>query len=454
MGSKIINKIKKSKFYGPFAGRDMHFHITIFGGIGGVIVFLLVLFIASTERGDNTSVIFDIKETVWKRIPIPDWWKGDGDRADYLTGQIVEDMLVPGWGDSDGGRPGYSAGQVENNYLGDQILFNSISGERGSGDRGGAYSGDEKDFVRVCQSDADPDDDSSWKSELIAVEDVKSYMVKLHINNNNSNGYDAVAKDTKAALRIPSYSDTKIPVRGYIESSNATPFKYWDSVTFYSAADRPFHLEFKPGTAMLRNGSIGADGLRLSDDIVFKAMEGGTLIGYKGLDGEIPGGSQYSSEVTAWIDVIYDSYGVHQEVRKLGDKAWAGFIEAEVGDQVEFQIEYKNASDKTQTNVMIRDILPGNLEYVPKTTKIYNSNYREGAALTPDGDIVTRGVNIGSYVGSPDGTDGGNAYIRFTAKVVDNDLGYGKDFIYNWVRASVGDSVIENPLIIIVQKSE
>ena len=103
---------------------------------------------------------------------------------------------------------------------------------------------------------------------------------------------------------------------------------------------------------------------------------------------------------------------------------------------------------------MIRDILPGNLKYVPGTTKLYNSNYPNWATLTPDGDIVTRGVNIGSYPGSPDGTQGGNAFVRFTAEVVDTDLACGENFIYNWGQATVNGSLIENPSVVIVQKTE
>lgn len=118
-------------------------------------------------------------------------------------------------------------------------------------------------------------------------------------------------------------------------------------------------------------------------------------------------------------------YTVEKKVRKLGDKEWSEVVDAEIGDQVEFQIEYNNTSTETQNDVMIRDVLPGNLKYVPGTTKLYNANHLNWASVTPDGDIVTRGINIGSYVGSADGQNGGNAFIRFTAEVVDNGLDCG-----------------------------
>lgn len=147
-------------------------------------------------------------------------------------------------------------------------------------------------------------------------------------------------------------------------------------------------------------------------------------------------------------------YTVEKKVRKLGDKEWSEVVDAEIGDQVEFQIEYNNTSTETQNDVMIRDVLPGNLKYVPGTTKLYNANHLNWASVTPDGDIVTRGINIGSYVGSADGQNGGNAFVRFTAEVVDNGLDCGENFIYNWGRASYGGTVNESSSVVIVQKPE
>ena len=148
-------------------------------------------------------------------------------------------------------------------------------------------------------------------------------------------------------------------------------------------------------------------------------------------------------------------YTVEKKVRKLGDEEWSEVVDAEIGEEVEFQIEYNNTSTETQNDVMIRDILPGNLEYVPNTTLLYNySTKGQWAVLTPDGDIVTRGVNIGGYVGSADGQNGGNAFIRFKAKVVDTSLDCGENFIYNWGQATVDNDLIENPSVVIDQKTE
>lgn len=256
----------------------------------------------------------------------------------------INGRITPDWGDSAGGRPSFTAKRLKDNVLGDQIVFNSKGRENEPGECKAIYPGDEKNFVKVQLDNNDPDSNDLWESENITVENGEQYKIRIDINNNNPREH-IVAKDTKVALSIPSYSDTQIPVRGYIESSNADPSKIWDGVVFSSAENKSFHLRFRPNTAMLYNKFTGADdGIELSDDIVLKATEGGTLIGYDKLNGEIPGGPQYSGIIEAWVDVIYDKYSVVTQVRKLGEKEWHESVDAEIGEKVEFQIEYNNTS--------------------------------------------------------------------------------------------------------------
>lgn len=257
----------------------------------------------------------------------------------------------------------------------------------------------------------------------------------------------------KVAFSIPSTSSKQVQVNGFIESSNASPSEYWDYVNFNS--NKNFHLEYVYGSALLYNGGTGQEGITLGDEIATKASEGGALIGYNALDGQIPGGDVYKSYITIQVKVVYDDdFTVKTMSRLVGEKEWSEVVDAEIGEQVEFQIEYNNTGTETQDNVMIRDILPGNLKYVPGTTKLYNMNYPNWATLTPDGDIVTRGVNIGSYLGSADGKNGGNAFIRFTAEVVDNNLEEGINTIENFVWVGVNDTTIEDSVKIIIQNNK
>ena len=353
------------------------------------------------------------------------------------------------WGDDSGGRPSYSAQYVSEHAddFGSTPFFNSISD---------AEIGDERDFVSAMEADSNgiaKNPHSKWQGGNIEVENGETYVIRLYVNNNNPNDFDAVAENVRVAFSIPSTSSKQVQVNGFIESSNASPSEYWDYVNLHS--DHNFHLEYSYGSAMLYNDGVGQGGITLGDEIVTKVSEGGVLIGYNELDGSIPGGDIYASYITIRVKVVYDDeFTVKTTIRFAGEKEWHESVDAEIGEKVEFQIEYNNTSTETQTSVMIRDILPGNLKYVANTTKLYNSNYPNWATLTPDGDIVTRGVNIGSYLGSADGKNGGNAFVRFTAEVVDSNLEEGINTIENLVWVGVNDTTIEDSVKIIIQNNK
>ena len=266
---------------------------------------------------------------------------------------------------------------------------------------------------------------------------------------NNPNGWDAVARDTHVSFSIPSTSASQIQVNGFIDSSNATPSEYWDGINFNS--ETPFHLEYVYGSALLENNGIGLGGLPLSDDIV-KAKSGGVLIGYDELDGRIPGYNipdyyKYDNYVSIKVKVVFDyEFTVEQKVRLAGgDKEdWADTVDAKIGDQVEFRILYTNTSDKSQTGVAIKDILPSNLKYVAGSSVIKNFNHPNGAKIVQD-SLVDNGIRIGNY------SKDANAYIYFMAEIVDENLDQGSNTLVNWAQAGVGDVTIQDSVEIRVQ---
>ncbi len=405
-----------------------------------------------------------------------------------VTGAAIAiPYAVTAWGDSTyletgvagSHRQFYTLADINSGKLGNTVTFNSITDV--------AETGDERYFTSVQEAGPDGkalNPNGTWNGGNITVEDGKEYVVRLYVHNNNPGGKANMSTGTKVAISGIGQSKTnkdgqqEVEVNGFIESDNATPKEYWDYVRFRS--NTSFHLDYVYGSAMIYNrGATGttdpissADmpyktdaelaaqkvtGKPLSDDIVLKAKENGELdgqlIGFDALDGNVPGCYQYSSYITIRVKAVFDApYTVEKKVRKLGEKEWHESVDAEIGEKVEFQIEYNNTSTETQTNVMIRDILPGNLKYVANTTKLYNSNYPNWATLTPDGDIVTRGVNIGSYLGSADGKGGGNAFVRFTAEVVDTDLACGENFIYNWGQASYANTLTEDRAMVRTNK--
>ena len=281
--------------------------------------------------------------------------------------------------------------------------------------------------------------DNVWEPNQIKVEEGKTYLVRLYVHNNNQNK-DAVAENVKVAFNTPmSYTTGSVQINGYISSSNAG--EYVDYVNFINDSGVPFRMKYVEGSAKLENNGFANaanGGAQLSDAIV-DAKDGGVLIGYDGLDGKIPGCYQYAQYVTIKVKAEFNyDYTIEKLVRLEGDKEWQKTVEAKVGDTVEFLIEYTNTSNLTQSGVVIKDILPKNLEYIPGTTTLRNAAYG-GQDVTMDEDfLIQNGLNIGAY------TSGSNAIIKFKAKVVNNSLGCGSNTLVNWAQAGVGDNVIQD----------
>lgn len=140
------------------------------------------------------------------------------------------------------------------------------------------------------------------------------------------------------------------------------------------------------------------------------------------------------------------NFRVEQRVRLAGTDEWKTNIEdAKVGDKIEFRIRYTNISDEVQNSVMIKNVLPKNLAYIPSTTKLTNASY---AADINQNDLVTDGVNIGSY------KPGANAFVDFTAVVVDNTLKDGPNNIVNWSQCGVGQVTLQDYTTLQVHKGE
>lgn len=360
-----------------------------------------------------------------------------------LLGVVTEPVTVLAWGDNEGGREEYTIDKINQLYKDliwdeNKIVFNSISD---------SVIGHEFNFVaaRECiiqdNGRANPlPEGEYWDANDINVKDGQTYIIRLYAHNNNpygiSNNGAGVAENVKVSFNIPSVSSKQVKVNGFISSSNATPNVYWDYVNFNS--DTAFHLEYVYGSALLENNGIGKGGCILSDDII--NSQTGTLIGYDKLDGRVPGCYQFANYVTIQVKAVFDyDFTIEKEVRLVDseDRSWHKSVDAKVGDKVEFLIGYYNTSDLAQTDVAIRDYLPNNLKYIEGSTKLKNSNHPDGVNMNSDA-LTDGGIRIGSY------GPGANAYIMFTAEVIDKSLADGANSLVNYVQGGVGDTVIED----------
>ncbi len=350
----------------------------------------------------------------------------------------VSTAVVSAWGDNTGGRKTYTVDEINKGVLGDTIVFNSIKDD--TLPKGNIK--DERNFVAARDaSTGNHGVDNVWQNNEITVEEGKTYIVRLYAHNNNPKGEAATAKDTAVNFSLGTVVSTEQRVDGYINSSNATPSKYWDDVVFKSADGRKFYLDYVEGSALLENNGVGKNpGVKLNDEVV----TAGVKIGYNSLNGEVPGCYGFANYITIEVKPVFENTSIEKKVRKLDDKEFSEQVNAEVGETVEYQIHYKNLNSAEVKDVIVKDSLPKNMELVKGSTKLYNTNYPKGATVNND-SIVTDGINIGNYAVN------GSAYIRFQAKVVDKELACGTNRLINWAKADALVGVSTNVKAFAVQ---
>lgn len=348
--------------------------------------------------------------------------------AAIISGATLAPAAVMAWGDSAGGRTVYTLDEINAGKLGDTITFNSITNGK---------IGDERNFVGAKLS---TDTSNVWKANEISVKDGDVVTIRLYVHNNSPKGEKKIAEGVSANFSLPTTVAKSHTVIGYLNSSNATPNRYWDEVKLTSSDD--FYMEYVEGSAKYTNSKMGT--VALSNNIINSAV----TLGYEKLDGKIPGCYQYDGQVTIQVKIHKSvTAKLAKTVRIKGAKGWNESVEAKIGDEVEFQIEYVNLTSEKVDNVMIRDVLPTNLEYVKDSTVLYNSNYQNGTKVV-ENTLTTSGINIGSY-----GVKG-NAYVRFTAKVVNKSLACGNNQLVNWASSTVNSKVTKDDASVMVKRDD
>lgn len=373
-----------------------------------------------------------------------------------LTAVLIP-MNVSAYWDNLGGRPALMLTDGDEN--GDGATFLDEEGNPRSfiGDYTPVFNsivnnpnyGDERNFVTALAIDQDIH--GAWNSNTITAEDGKVYLVRIYVHNNNPNGEDATATDTKVAFSIPTASGNQIEVGGWVNSDNANATQIYDDILFQAPDGRSFHLEYVYGSAMLyNNGFASSSGIGFPDDsIVTNASSGGALIGYEDFDGRIPGCFEYTQIVTIKVKVVYDhEFELDVKVRLAGTHdEFTESVDAKVGDKVEYQIEFhNNTANDVQESVIIRDVLPNNMVYVGNTTYLYNSNHKDGKQIPQDGDLFDGGMNIGNYGPNASG------WVRFTAEVIDKSLEEGDNVLVNWAQGMVKATIHQDHAKTMVQK--
>lgn len=178
------------------------------------------------------------------------------------------------WGPS---RPTFSW-----NHPASYITFNSITDN--------PQYGDERTFFGVR------DIGITQTSKSIKVKDNQELVFQIYFHNNAADNLNLVATNTRVRIALPKTPSANTFSTAHITADNATPADVGDTVAL--TGDRPFTVEYQPGTAQIWNNVLR--GTLLSDSIV---AAGGALIGYDKINGELPGCAQFSGYVTIKVRV-------------------------------------------------------------------------------------------------------------------------------------------------------
>ncbi len=280
------------------------------------------------------------------------------------------------------------------------VTFNSITDQ--------TPYGDERNFMVVREAGT-----SNKYTDEVTVQGGKEYEVYVHFHNNASASLNAsgqgISKNTKLRINQDSIikANSNLRITGIISADNASPKEVWDETFLTSKED--VAVRYVQGSATVH--SLGAvNGQKLPNDL-FGAS--GTFLGYDSLNGQLPGCNEFAGYVTYRLKVDKPGFTVSKQVRLDGAKEWSETVKAQPGQKVNYLIEYDNTGTIDQEDVIVRDKLPANVQYVAGTTKLKNAN-KPTATVVADG-ITTTGIQIGSY------TPGSNALMSFTATMPSKD---------------------------------
>lgn len=372
--------------------------------------------------------------------------------ATVVAGATITPAIVSAWGNSGAARKTYTIAQINNGDLGDNIVFNSIVDSNENLSEKNQEAGvivplsDERNFVGARDaSTGNNGKNNVWDGNEITVEEGKTYIVRLYVHNNNPGGEAATAENVKVSFQIPEMISANPRINGYIDAPGTAISSYWDYVDFKSADGRAFYLDYVEGSALVENNNYGANGGKAVSDAI--VSNNGVRVSYKtNEDGKVPGCYGYASYYTIEVKPVFESSSIEKQVRMAGSSdKFAESVDAKVGDKVEFRIHYKNLNASTVNNVMIRDSLPANLKYVAGSALLKNASNPNGLAYE---DPTTAAVNVGNY------TVKGDAYLYFTAEVVDEDLVCNKtNRLINWAKASANGYAVQDSAQVYVAKT-
>lgn len=272
--------------------------------------------------------------------------------------------------------------------------------------------GDERDFVRVGEINADVTD---LKDEVEVVPG-RQYLVYVYFHNNASSTFnDSAHNHSGVALRTrmaSSFSTVLTPsdrgkITATITADNTNPASVWDEAYMTTSTDKVL-MHYVSGSAKIYN-DWGTNGNVMPSSLF---TEEGTLLGLNALNGVIPGCEEYHGVVSYVLQAEELGGSIDKTVSTDGEN-FSESANLTPGEEATFQLTIANTGDIALTNATIRDTLPAGLTLVPGSVQLRANGSETWDQLSDN--ILETGYNLGTI-----GT-GNTVYITY--KVV-----AGEDF--------------------------
>ena len=271
--------------------------------------------------------------------------------------------------------------------------------------------GDERDFVRVGEVDAEVTD---LKNEVEVVPG-RQYLVYVYFHNNASSTFnDSAHNHSGVAVRSrmsTTFSTVLTPseqgtVSATITADNTNPLSVWDEAYMTTKTDKVL-LHYVAGSAKIysdwkANGSVMPSSLFTQE---------GTLLGLNTLNGVIPGCEEYHGVVTYVLQAEELGGSIDKVVSKDGT-TFGESANLKPGEEATFRLTIRNTGDVALTNAVVKDKLPEGLTLVPGSVTFRANESTVEDQLTDD--IFDNGYNLGTI-----GT-GNVVYITYKVKAGDN----------------------------------
>ena len=266
--------------------------------------------------------------------------------------------------------------------------------------------GDERDFVRVGEINADVTD----LKDSVEVVPGRQYLVYIYFHNNASSTFNdsahnhsGVAVKTRLASSFSTVltPSSKGTITATITADNSKPGSVWDEAHMTTTTDKVL-MHYVSGSAKIYN-DWKANGTVMPSSLF---TEQGTLIGLNTLNGVIPGCEEYHGVVSYVLQAEELGGNIDKTVSKDGTN-FGESANIAPGEEVTFKLAIANTGDVALTNATIKDTLPAGLTLVPGSVGL---RANDSTTVDPLSDnILGTGYNLGTI-----GT-GNTVYITYKA---------------------------------------